>query len=206
MIRASIDFLGFGYLELMNFTKIIIVKSNGNSLVPNLPADIAALIAADLSLSNAYTAWEVEKGKTEHDTLNTAHDNLCGLLTQDADYVTLVSQGDATKINSTGFHATLGKSSSTGENYYVKVGDNSGEVILFYAKEDNEVAVVWLVAKLKTVPTDDDYRYLVSTNLNLYVKDGFERGSCCWFKAVGVKTGKNETNEDFMPAIMKFIP
>lgn len=206
MIRASIDFLSFSHLDLENHTNIVILKLTGNSVFPDLPFSEADLATANHDHTVAFTAWEVERGKTEHDVLVAAHKNLCSKLVSDADYVTLIAQGDAEKINSSGFHATSGRSSSTGDNYYVKVSNNAGEVTLFYAKEEDEVSTVWLVAKMKTPPSDDDYRYFMSTNCNLFVKSGLVSGDCCWFKAVGVKRGRDESNEVFMPAIMKFIP
>ena len=206
MVRASIDFLGLGHLDLENFTNILIVRLTGNLLYPDLPFSVSDITAANHAHSVAFTAWEVERGKTEHDTLVASHKALCNMLVSNANYVTLIAQGDVDKINSSGFHPTSGKSSTVGGNYYVKFGENAGEVILHYSKEDNEVAIVWLVAKMKTEPTDNDYRYLLSTNCNNFTRAGFVRGECCWFKAVGVKQGKDEANDVFMPPIMKYIP
>jgi len=192
--KVTRGYLELSYLNKEAFAKVTGIKTDTNPTFPDMPHKKAAIDLAAGLVHTCYVAWMANKGKTEDTALKNAEAALNTILNENADYVDMMSGGDKTKIESSGYVATKEKSFAPKAKINVEPGSVKGSILLEFMKEDNEKAVIWMEFPGKTPPeTFDRYGFCKATLKNSVEKPGYVSGE--WLTIIGAAILSNSDDE-----------
>ena len=193
--KATYSFNKGGYLERAEFGHNQGEKTDGSTVFPVMPYGKVAIQSSSTLLTTTHGNYMLTHSDEDFVKLTAADKDLRFKLRKNADYVTLMADGDKDLIISAGFVPSKGRSKKPKAKWSVEPGPEKGWVKLTYTKEKSlkEITVVWLVYKGKLAPESfDDYRFCTGTSLNVKEKPGFVSGEWLTFIAASIRTNSNE--------------
>jgi hypothetical protein len=179
--RVKLSFAKLSFVLLYEFAMNVVEKMTGNPLFPAPIVTMAVLKACAEALLAAITAADAG-GKLARAKMRQAANNLIKLLRSQARYVDEIAEYDEVKILSSGFHATYATGPASRPDFWVKAGNNSGEVLLGCKATKGAGAYIWQF-KIGDNPLDETgWVYGGFTTQCRCCITGLESKKAIWFR------------------------
>lgn len=200
-LKVLLDFIKLAVAEKIAFYRNVIAKLTDNATFPTPIVPLTEAKAAVDKMEVSYLASK-DGSHTAIATLRADEEAVDKIFHKEATYVDSVSDGDESKILSSGFHASKQPDSIQKPVLAVEDGPNSGSVKLVARAVPKAGAYIWQYSK-DTLPTDESGWKLAGTGTRSFFElTGLTVAAKYYFRMAAVTT---EGTTDFCSPVMKVI-